>query len=82
MALVWTILNCLKKTLSMLIRELRALLQLIAIYQKNTNKRKVIAKIIGIKLIEHILLILCSYFGISKGVIPFIKILIEILLGG
>ena len=84
MALVWTILNCLKKTLSVLIRELRELFRLILAYQQTTktNKKRLIARAVGIKLIEYLIITLCSYLGISKAAIPLIQIIITILFGG
>jgi len=83
-ALVWATLNCLKKILSMLIRELRALSQLIQEYQKTARqeKKKAILKILILEVIKYAITLGCSYLGISEGVIPIIKLLIEILLGG
>ena len=67
----------------MLIRELRRLFRLIKEYQKTARqkKKKAILNILILEIIKYVLALGCSYLGISEGVIPIIRLLIEILLG-
>ncbi|ACX72419.1 hypothetical protein Metvu_0560 [Methanocaldococcus vulcanius M7] len=84
MALVWAILNYSKKILSIIIRELKQFFRLVKEYQKTSrqDKKKLLMKILILEALKYAIAIGCSYLGISEGLIPILKLLIEILLGG
>ena len=84
MALLLAVLNYSKKILSIITKELKQFFRLVKQYQKTSrqDKKKLLMKILILEVLKYAVAIGCSYLGLSEGVIPIIKLLIEILLGG
>jgi len=84
MALLLAVLNYSKKILSIITKELKQFFRLVKQYQKTSrqDKKKLLMKILILEVLKYAIAIGCSYLGISEGLIPILKLLIELLLGG
>ena len=81
---VWRIFNCLRNIILTIIKELRKSFQLVKRYQETAQQRdkKTILNLLFLEVIKYIIAICCGYLGVSEGMVPIIKLLVEILLGG